>query len=73
MSDALKESIATGSNANSDIAISFDYSKPGVAFSDSIDEVGSFEVEYTVEAPWLDETAKLTREVHVLERSEPDA
>jgi hypothetical protein len=66
----LKKSIATGSNTNP--SISFDYSKPGVAFSDSIDEVGSFEVEYTVEAPWLDESAKLTREVHILERSQSE-
>mmetsp|Transcript_55009 Transcript_55009/g.109164 ORF Transcript_55009/g.109164 Transcript_55009/m.109164 type:complete len:140 (+) Transcript_55009:655-1074(+) len=67
MSDALKESIGMGTKAAP--VVSFDYSTP-VAFGNSIDQVGDFEVEYTVEAPWLSVPVKLTREVQVLDVDE---
>ena len=33
--------------------VSFEYSSPSLAFSNSVGEVGTFEVTYSVEAPWL--------------------
>jgi hypothetical protein len=42
--------------------VGFEYSEAGIAFSDYMADVGSFEVEYTVAAPWLGEI-KMTREV----------
>jgi hypothetical protein len=54
---------------NSAPSISYEYSKPEVAFSDFLTEVGSFQVDYQVSAPWLGEI-KLSREVIVSDVNE---
>lgn len=44
--------------------VSYEYSEIGMAFSDYLANVGSFDVEYTVAAPWFG-NVKLTRKVIV--------
>jgi hypothetical protein len=50
--------------------LSFEYSDAGVAFSDYLAGVGSFEVAYTVDAPWLERAVTLRRTVQVADVNE---
>lgn len=50
-------------------SISYEYSQPSVAFSDFVSDIGSFNVEYQVNAPWFGDV-KLTRHVIVSDVNE---
>eukprot|EP00614_Pseudopedinella_elastica_P010004 CAMPEP_0172590542 /NCGR_PEP_ID=MMETSP1068-20121228/9083_1 /TAXON_ID=35684 /ORGANISM="Pseudopedinella elastica, Strain CCMP716" /LENGTH=124 /DNA_ID=CAMNT_0013386477 /DNA_START=207 /DNA_END=581 /DNA_ORIENTATION=+ len=62
LSEALLDRISSEGLASPTVA--YEYSKVGLVFSDYLEHPGSFEVEYTVSAPWMSDL-KLTRQVLV--------